>query len=576
MKGGIKAFVTVARVDFFYCLSLGVNHRIILTHLIQELSGNRSRLMMHRSASDQLQNWRFLVLNFVLALTNIIILSNIPGYTVLAPYAAGSLQGVTPSFGTWGTTDAMMGIVMGLPIARWCSGRYGDYKVYIAALIAFALASLACALSETITFFAMTRFLLGLAGGVALPIGQSLALNEYPERYRSYGVAFWAMQSMAPFTLGVFMGGFWAEYFNWRWLFYSNIFLSIPSAAFVYALLDGRKYPHRITRFDPVGVLLLTLILVGTQTILNQGNDFDWFGSPFLLLLLILVILALPIFIIWEMGERHPVLEIRLYGYRNYAVAMGCSVIGFLIVQGTLSVFVGQLQILLGYTSSLAGIVYLMMAFLAVPMISVVHELIKDIDLRYIICFNFIGFSVVLTWLGLFDKTASFDQISTPMIFFGFFLATFFAPTAALAVQGMSGQRLIRAAEELSMLRTAAGAMGITLQGVVVFRRAPFHQLDLADHLGGRRFPSLDLLPQLIEKFKALGMSDQVAQAQIARLMKQQAALLGLGDAFFLGGFLFALLALFVWLAAKPSKNVRKKKAKLQDLKAKEILDEAY
>ena len=162
------------------------------------------------------------------------------------------------------------------------------------------------------------------------------------------------------------------------------------------------------------------------------------------------------------------------------------------------------------------------------------------------------------------------------MIFFGFFLATFFAPTAALAVQGMSGQRLIRAAEELSMLRTAAGAMGITLQGVVAFRRAPFHQLDLADHLGGRRFASLNLLPQLIEKFKALGMSDQVAQAQIARLMKLQAALLGLGDVFFLGGFLFTLLALFVWLAAKPTMKVRKKKEKLQDLKAKEILDEAY
>ena len=118
--------------------------------------------------------------------------------------------------------------------------------------------------------------------------------------------------------------------------------------------------------------------------------------------------------------------------------------------------------------------------------------------------------------------------------------------------------------------------MGITLQGVVAFRRVPFHQLDLADHLGGRRFASLDLLPQLIEKFKALGMSDQVAQAQIARLMKLQAALLGLGDVFFLGGFLFALLALFVWLAAKPTMKVRKKKEKLQDLKAKEILDEAY
>ena len=93
------------------------------------------------------------------------------------------------------------------------------------------------------------------------------------------------------------MGGFWAEYFDWRWLFYSNIILSAIIAAFVYAFLYGRSHIKRMTRFDVLGGLLLTILVVGTQTILNQGNDFNWFGAPFLLLLLVVVIICLPLFI---------------------------------------------------------------------------------------------------------------------------------------------------------------------------------------------------------------------------------------------------------------------------------------
>lgn len=521
---------------------------------------------------DRLTGWRFLLFNAALAVGNVIALSNVPGYTVLAPYAAGSLQGVTPSFGTWATTDHMMGIVLGLPFARWLSARYGDYRVYVAAFVAYAVFSLACALSETIWFFVPARFLLGLAGGILLPIGQGLVLNELPEKYRPYGVAWWGVLSMAPFTLGVFMGGFWAEYFNWRVLFYSNIFLGLPIAGVVGALLYGRPFARRITRFDAIGVLLISVTLVGFQTVLNQGNDFDWLGSSFLTIVMVVVAISLPIFIIWELGERRPVLDLRLFGHRNYAVATFCSVFGFLFIQGMLSVFIGQLQLLLGYTSSGAGTVYLTMALLAVPLVSVVHLLVRHIDLRLFASLNFLGFSVTMTWLGLFDKPASFDQVTVPMIFFGFFLATFFAPPAAIAVQGLSGSQLIRAAEELAMLRTAAGAFGITLQGVVQFRRTPFHQLDLADQLGGRRFPSLDLLPQLLDKLQGLGLSESVARAQVSRLIRQQALLMGLNDAFLTGALAFFGLAIFVWLA-KPARKPAPKQ-RLELLRAKELMEE--
>jgi DHA2 family multidrug resistance protein len=115
-----------------------------------------------------LRGWRFLLFNASLTLVNVVVLSNVPGYTALVPYAAGNLAGVSPSFGTWATTDHMIGIALGLPFSRWLSGRYGDYRVYVGALLLYAAFSLLCASTETIWRFVPGRIALGFAGGVKL------------------------------------------------------------------------------------------------------------------------------------------------------------------------------------------------------------------------------------------------------------------------------------------------------------------------------------------------------------------------------------------------------------------------
>ncbi len=519
------------------------------------------------------EGWRFLLLNAAAGAANVVMLSNVPGYTVLAPYAAGSLQGVTPSYGTWATTDHMIGIALGLPLSRWLSSRFGDYRVLIGALVFYAAASFLCAASETIWFFAPMRFLLGLAGGVALPLAQSVTLAQYPEDRRTLGVGFWGVMSMAPFTIGVFMGGFWAEYFTWRWLFLSNIVVALATAGVVLGLFYGRGYQRRITRFDTVGFVLLGTIFIGVQTILNMGNDFDWFGSPLLMWLLLAVLLALPMFIFWEFGELRPALDLRLFLHRNFAIATICSLLGFLVIQGLLSVFVVQLQTLLGFTSSRAGMVYLTMIFLAMAAAAVVHEICRNVDARLIVFLNFIGLAVTFVWLGHYDKSAYFDDIKTPMFFFGFSLAMFFAPLATLAMTGLAGERLIRAAEELAMLRTVFGAFGITLLGVVLFRRAPFHQLGLADHFGGRRFASLDLLTPFLDRLQAMGMSPGAARSQAAQLIRQQATILALNDAFLLGAGVFICLAGVIWLA-RPSYAPARRKERLEQLSAEELMEQ--
>jgi MFS transporter, DHA2 family, multidrug resistance protein len=521
----------------------------------------------------RLRGWRFLLLNGAAGLANVVVLSNVPGYTILAPYVAANLEGVTPSFGTWATTDHMIGLALGFPIARWLAARFGDYRVYGAALVLYAFFSFLCASSGTVYFFVQMRVLLGLAGGIILPVGQAILLGEYPPEKRTLGVGIWGILSMMPFTVGVFMGGFWAEFYGWRAMFLSNLVIALMVAAVTSSLFYGRRIKRHIVRFDGVGFVLLAIIFLGLQTIFNQGNDFDWFASPVLAAALVVVSAALPCFFIWELSERRPAIDVRLLVHRNFFVATLCSVVGFFVIQGLLSVFVVNLQTLLGYSSSLAGLVYLTMLIASVPVVAVIHELCHRVDVRLIASLNLLAFAAIFTWIGLFDKQGYFDQIALPMVFFGFSLAAFFTPLSALAVHGLPATKLIRAAEELTLLRTVAGAFGIALQGVVVFRRSPFHQLELADHFGGRRFAPLDLLSQLSDRLQAAGFSADMARSQMEFLIHQQANLLGLNDAFLLGAFYFVALAFFVWLAEStivPAKRIEK----LREAEAEEMMEQ--
>lgn len=525
----------------------------------------------------RLRGWRFILFNLVLGLGHVVVLSNGGGYTAIGPHAAGDLGGVLPSWGTWGTTYFMAGLALGFSIARWAAGRYGDYRVFVAAFYVWALASYLCMISETVWLFMPARVLLGFSGGVTLPVGQALLLDEYPEDKRSLGLGIWGMFTLMPFTIGIPLGGWFGEHFGWRYLFYTDIVDALIVASVTGALLYGRiqGYERRVTRFDAGGSILLVVVILGAQTILNMGNDYDWFGWSMLLSgLLITVIWALVCFIVWELAERHPILDVRLFAHRNYAIATICSLVGFISIQGLISLMTGQLQVLLGYSSSLAGLVFLPMIFLSLPVIMVAHKLCEGLDARFVASLNFLGLALVMFWIGIFDDPSYFDQIFWPFLLLGLFLAAFFAPLGVLALHGLPRRQLLRAAEEFAVIRTAAGGFGISLQGVVLFRRMPFHQLDLADHFGGRRFASLALLDQLSAKLQAAGLTAAQVQGRFGALIRAKSALLGMNDAFLLASGIFILLAATVWLARPTYVTYVSRAQELRERRAEELTEQ--
>jgi DHA2 family multidrug resistance protein len=315
--------------------------------------------------------------------------------------------------------------------------------------------------------------------------------------------------------------------------------------------------------------------LGGIQTILNQGNDYDWLDSPFLDEVMILVIIAIPCFIIWELGEEQPAVDLSLFRHRNFVIGLIALAAGFLSLQGLLSLFIVQLQLLMGYSSTLAGLVFLPMILFGAPVVCVMHELAKRVDVRWLASLNLLGFAATFYWIGLFDDPHSFDQIFWPMVLQGVFVGSFFTPLTVLTLHDLTGDQMLRAAETVNLVRIAAGAFGITTQGVILFRRLPFHQLNLADHFGGRISVSFDGLEHLMTKLEHAGVTPLMMQAKLQTLIKQQAGILALDDAFLLGSYLCVGLAILVWFAHTTQRPVlRSEEQEVREWRAEELMEQ--
>jgi MFS transporter, DHA2 family, multidrug resistance protein len=189
-------------------------------------------------------------------------------------------------------------------------------------------------------------------------------------------------------------------------------------------------------------------------------------------------------------------------------------------------------------------------------------------------CLNSLGFAATFYWIGLYDDPQSYDQIFWPMVIEGAFLGSFFTPLTVLTLHGLSGDQLLRAAEAANVFRVAAGALGITWQEVVLFRRLPFHQLQLSDHFGGRMSAAYDPLDQVTLKLQQAGLEPAMIRHTLQSAIKQEAGILALNDAFLLASYLCMGLAVLVWFARSSRVPALKPAQAVQELQAEELMEQ--
>src|SRR5437899_1030851 len=175
---------------------------------------------------------------------------------VSLPAIAGDL-GVSPDQGTWVITSFGVANAISLPLTGWLTRRFGQVKLFTAAVFLFVVASFLCALAPTLGLLILFRVLQGAVAGPMIPLSQALLLSSYPKARAGTALAMWSMTTLVAPIVGPVLGGWITDNIAWPWIFYINIPVGIAAALATWAIYRRRETPTAKVPVDAVGLSLL-------------------------------------------------------------------------------------------------------------------------------------------------------------------------------------------------------------------------------------------------------------------------------------------------------------------------------
>src|SRR5437588_5189729 len=231
---------------------------------------------------------------------------------VSLPHIAGNLSASTDE-ATWVLTSYLVANAIVLPLTGWLANHFGRRRILLISVTGFTFFSFLCGIAPNLPLLIVFRIFQGATGGGLQPLSQAILLEAFPPEKRAKAMAFWALGIVVAPMLGPVLGGWITDSYSWRWLFYINI--PIGAMAIIMATMFIHDPPY-IKRgeggIDYWGIGYLALGIGALQIMLDKGQEEDWFGSHFILILFVLCLVGFVFFIIRELTTEDPVVNLSI------------------------------------------------------------------------------------------------------------------------------------------------------------------------------------------------------------------------------------------------------------------------
>ncbi len=463
---------------------------------------------------------------------------------VALPTISGNL-GVSSEQGTWVITSFAVSNAIALPLTGWMSRRFGQTRLFLASVILFILTSFLCGISQSMTQLVIFRALQGFFAGPLYPMAQTLLLSIYPAAKRGMALSLLAMVTVVAPIVGPLAGGWITDNYTWPWIFFINVPIGIFAAMLVFAQLKGRS---EVAEHQPIDYIGLGLLVVGVgllQVVLDKGNDLDWFSSNFIIIGALIAAIALTALVIWEFTDKHPIVNLRLFRYRNFSFGTLALVLGYSGFFGINLLLPQWLQTQLGYTPVWAGLAAAPIGILPVFMSPLVGRYAHKFDLRLLAGGSFLVIGVSCFMRADFTTQVDYYHIAMIQGFMGIGVALFFMPTTSILLSSLSPREIADGSGLATFLRVLGGSFASSLTTWIWQRREIFHHAQLTENITPYSANTQDYIDKL-------GGISQTTMAQLDKLVESQAYMLSTVDYFTLLGWMFIALILVIFLAKPP------------------------
>ena len=297
------------------------------------------------------------------------------------PAIAGDL-GVSQNQGTWVITSLAVANAICVPLTGWLTQRYGQVRMFRTTTLLFVMASLLCGLAPSIEMLILFRVIQGAVAGPMIPLSQTILLASYPREKAGSALAMFSLTILVAPVVGPLLGGWITDNFSWPWIFFINVPLGLIAAAVTWIIFGSRESQRVMRPIDGVGLLLLVVWVGSLQLMLDKGKDLDWFQSGFIVALGVTSLLGFAMFLVWELTDEHPVVELRLFARRNFWTGTLSISLSYAAYFGSIVLLPLWLQQYLGYTATDAGMVLAPVGSLALVLTPVVGKTIHRVDPR--------------------------------------------------------------------------------------------------------------------------------------------------------------------------------------------------
>jgi MFS transporter, DHA2 family, multidrug resistance protein len=480
---------------------------------------------------------------------------------VALPHIAGNLSASVDE-ATWVLTAYLVANAIVLPLSGWFSSLFGRKRFYMACVAIFTISSLLCGVAPSLGTLILFRILQGLGGGALQPISQAILVESFPREKQGIATAFYGMGVVVAPVIGPTLGGWITDNYTWRWIFLINIPVGILSLSLTAAMIFDPPHLVRKTfanglKLDYIGLGLLSVGLASLEILLDEGQRNDWFGSNMIVAAAVIALVALVGVVVWELRQDQPVVDFRILGNRNFALAaLVMYGVGFTLY-GSTAILPIFLQTVLGYTALLSGLVLSPGGIAMMLGMLIVGRLLGRFQARWLIVFGLIVAATGLFSMSGFNLEVDFRTAMWARTIQALGMAFLFVPINTTAFSSVRPEKLGSATGLMNLFRNIGGSGGIAMINTIIARRSQFHQATLVSHLTPLDSGLSPTLHGMTANFVAHGASgpDAFAQAQglLYGIVQKQSAMLAVADTFWILALVFlAMIPLVLLLRRTP------------------------
>ena len=472
------------------------------------------------------------------------------------PYIEGGI-GTGGVYGTWISTAYLIGEIIVIPMTDFMSRVFSLRRYLLANVALFLLFSVLCAQAHSLGEMILFRALQGFAGGVMIPLAFTIIISMLPRSKQTMGLAGFAITATFAPAIGPTIGGYFTDNYGWPYCFYVNL---APGAVMLAALWYGLpKAPVRLGLLrdgDWRGIALMAVGLAAFQTVLDDGNVYDWFGSPFIVRLSLLAAVALGAFVVLEFITPEPLVNFRLLGRRNFGLGtMANFLLGFALYASAY-LLPQYLAVTQGFDAEQSGEV---MAWTGLPqlvVIPLVPLLMKRIDPRLLVAIGLLIFAGSCFMNLELDRNYAAPQLFWPDVIRALGQAIVMTPISAIAMVGIAPAEAGAASGLFNMMRNLGGAIGTAAVETFFTKREQFHSAIITPEVSLLEPATRSRLAELQQYFMGHGFPDPAgalhrAIIAVGQSIRAEATIMSYADCFALLGLVLIVAILPVALLGR-------------------------